>query len=964
MHRPVWLQIARSSLALALAFAGPYPLSAVEFLVTNTKDSGPGSLRAAIDAANASAGADTIHFKIPGAAPHSIALITGLPTIVDPVRIEADYKNFSDPRLIELDGTRADPDANGLDLAVGNCVIRGLAIGGFGTHGILVESFGQNTIQGNYIGTDAKGNPRYNVAAGVALLDSSQNVIGGTAPGDGNFIPSNGTGILINGNGSISNTVQGNWIGPDLKGGPTLGNVQNGVLIYDAPLNVVGGSISGARNVISGNGQSGLYIYGPAAQSNRISGNFIGLNPSGTISVSNTVDGVTIVNGSNNTIGGTENGSGNVVAGNMQRGIYVAGEATGNVMAGNLIGLNAAGTARLANGFSGVALDNVASNQIGGTVPLARNVISGNAQSGVVINGAKATGNLVQGNYIGTDLSGLSAISNAFNGISIVGAPANTIGGSSTNAGNVISGNGESGVFIADAGASANLVEGNLIGCTATGRSALSNSFAGVRLETDGNHIGRPGGQPNVISGNGRSGIEIAGANSNLIQANLIGPDVQGKGALGNNGGVAISGGSGNVIGGTVAGAGNVISGNDNSGIFLLDGTFGNFIQANWIGSGRGGTNALANNGDGISDFGSPGNFIGGTNAAARNIISANLQDGILITRASASNNVVQGNFIGTAGDGATALGNRSHGIELDEGASGNLIGGSIAGANRIAFNQTPGFDGVRIHLGKGNSVRFNSIFSNQGLAIDLGDDGPTLNDPGDTDDGANGLLNFPVLSGVVGGASTAVNGTLNSKPSQTFTVDFYSGTVTNQSGYGEAQAWLGSIQVKTPANGTTSFFATLGGTTPGNFMAATTTDTDGNTSELSFGVPITELDTDRDGIPDSFEIAHGLNPNDPKDAAKDPDGDGLTNLQEYLAGTDPFNPNSALRLDAQLNTNAVPVLSFQTVSTRNYRLEYEDDLGSGWHVLKDVKGDGARATVMDSPVPARRRFYRVVVLR
>src|SRR5262249_8613488 len=157
--------------------------------------------------------------------------------------------------------------------------------------------------------------------------------------------------------------------------------------------------------------------------------------------------------------------------------------------------------------------------------------------------------------------------------------------------------------------------------------------------------------------------------------------------------------------------------------------------------------------------------------------------------------------------------------------------------------------------------------FSNPGLAIDLDSDGPSVNDPGDTDSGANGLLNFPVLSSVIGGASTAVNGMLSSKPQQTFTIDLYSSTATNQSGYGEAQIWLGSLQVKTANNGSTAFFGTFGATAPGDFMTATSTDGDGNTSELSFPAPITEKDTDADGIPDSWETAHGLNPNDPNDA-------------------------------------------------------------------------------------------------
>src|SRR5208283_2514877 len=115
----------------------------------------------------------------------------------------------------------------------------------------------------------------------------------------------------------------------------------------------------------------------------------------------------------------------------------------------------------LSNGEGGLLIDGSPGNLIGGTTPAARNVISGGNQDGIYLVGFYATGNVIQGNYIGTTVTGLTGLGNVHNGFEITGAPGNIIGGTVPGAGNVISGNGESGVYLLTSGATSNMIEGN-----------------------------------------------------------------------------------------------------------------------------------------------------------------------------------------------------------------------------------------------------------------------------------------------------------------------------------------------------------------------------------------------------------------------------------------------------------------------------------------------------------------------
>lgn len=336
------------------------------------------------------------------------------------------------------------------------------------------------------------------------------------------------------------------------------------------------------------------------------------------------------------------------------------------------------------------------------------------------------------------------------------------------------------------------------------------------------------------MSGNGGHGILLNTASNNTISGNFIGTNAAGNADLGNQGSALFIflNSINNTIGGTAPAARNVLSGNSDEGILLGSGA--NLIQGNYIGTNASGTAAIGNSG-GILLVSSGGNTIGGTTAGARNVVSGNSQLGIGIENAGATNNVVQGNFIGTDATGTLPLGNGSvGGVFISDGFSGpasnNLIGGMIPGAgNVIAFNAG---DGVVIESNQGFNptgiaILGNSIHSNGALGIDLADDGVTANDVDDPDTGPNDLQNFPVITSVTtGGGSTLILGTFNSTPSHDFLIEFFSSPTCDPSGNGEGQTFLQSTTIVTDANGDHTLNYAFGSdVTPGHAITATATD-------------------------------------------------------------------------------------------------------------------------------------------
>jgi hypothetical protein len=332
--------------------------------VTNTNDTGAGSLRQAILDANSSPGTQTIAFNIPGAGVQTIAPTSALPTITDPVIIDGTTQpGFAGSPLIELNGANAGADVNGLVLDAGSSTIRGLVINRFAARsfgspntptGIVLQgNGGNNMIEGNFIGTDATGTVALANGAGVHIrARSSNNVIGGVTIGARNLISGNGgTGIVIGGDPNFNNTtgnqVRGNFIGTDVTGTRALGNTGGGVSIVAMSNNTIGGTTTGARNVISANGGDGISFFGGSG--NSIRGNFIGTQMDGVNPLGNNRDGVSIgsVTG-NSTVGGTESGAGNVIAFNSRNGVIVLQDIFSNAILSNSI---------FSNGSLGIRLD-------------------------------------------------------------------------------------------------------------------------------------------------------------------------------------------------------------------------------------------------------------------------------------------------------------------------------------------------------------------------------------------------------------------------------------------------------------------------------------------------------------------------------------------------------------------------------------------------------------------------------
>jgi hypothetical protein len=819
------------------------------FTVTNpVNDGSTGSLSWAIlqvdeDTTDSTSSPDVIDFNIPGTGPFTMAAPGTNAPAGNPVIINGYSQSGSSPNTL-TQGDNAviqivltGSGGFGLYLSGGYSTVEGLAINDSDTDVALVNPnappfsnpptpiaplYGGDTVTGCFIGTDSTGEtavPSGTQGTGVEVDEISNNTIGGTAPADRNIISTGATGVLnygvwITGVDASNDVVEGNYIGTDATGTKALGNWQDISLYQSGTGNTIGGAQAGAGNIISGSIDAGIII-NPGCDGTLVQGNLIGTDVTGTVALPN----------------GTE------TAGNT--GFEIA---------------------------PGVAIYSV-QNTIGGTTAGAGNLISGNDSDGIdVIPGgavaASSQGTLIEGNVIGTNLAGTQSLPNLNEGIGISGGAGDvTIGGSQAGAGNVISGNTSYGVFLGS-GSGNNLLQGNLIGTSSDGTQALPNS-EGVEVQCPNNTIGgSQAGAGNVISGNTGEGVFLdQGSGNNLLEGNLIGTNAAGNQALANSVGVQISN-NGNTIGGTQAGERNVISGNTNGGI--IDYNSGNVIQGNYIGTDVTGSSAVPN---GFLSFNAVGgvvllgdsNTVGGTTPGAGNVISGNGSDGVDIV--GVSDNLVEGNFIGTGANGTEALGNGAGGVSAFNGASDNTIGGLAAGAGNVIANNASR-PGVNIGASNsddcpGNAILSNSIFNNAELGINLGfNSAPTQNMPGGPFQGPNDLQNYPVLTEVftVTGVGTVITGTLNSAPDVTFTLQFFDNATADPSGYGEGQALLGTTSVTTDANGNASFTANFTvSVNAGDAISATATDASGDTSEFAQDFAAVEQDAPLMAVNDSY---------------------------------------------------------------------------------------------------------------
>jgi CSLREA domain-containing protein len=394
------------------------------------------------------------------------------------------------------------------------------------------------------------------------------------------------------------------------------------------------------------------------------------------------------------------------------------------------------------------------------------------------------------------------------------------------------------------------VVEGNFIGVDATGMSvAASSNQAPVKIIGNSNRLGgTTAAERNVIGGGGNVIVTVGGTD-NIIRGNYIGVSADGAQGLQQNfdgfpttaidfsaGGAS----NGTLVGGSVAGAGNVLFGTFAS-IHLGSLTQNAVIKGNYIGTDATGTVGFGATYGITTDNHPAGTIIGGALAGEGNLISGNsigiqLGDG-------ASGTVIQGNRIGTDAGGTKPLPNRGDGIHITTPSNLSIIGGTAPGeGNTIAYNCS---NGIAVAASTGWALLGNSIYSNVGLGISLQDSDtlPLANDFGDSDTGANNLQNFPQITAApITAGFVDIAGTLNSLASTSYRLEFFSGIGCHLAGNGEGRHFLGSLDVITDSNGNASFgsgAASYAVPAAHTVFTATATDPSGNTSEFSgcFGI-------------------------------------------------------------------------------------------------------------------------------
>jgi hypothetical protein len=281
----------------------------------------------------------------------------------------------------------------------------------------------------------------------------------------------------------------------------------------------------------------------------------------------------------------------------------------------------------------------------------------------------------------------------------------------------------------------------------------------------------------------------------------------------------------------------NVISGNDEDGVLIDNGSSGNQVLGNYIGTDASGSVGLGNTRVGVRISDASSNTVGGTTAQAGNVISGNGRNGVAILGSMSSSNLVQGNFIGTDAGGRAALGNARRGVLINNQASDNAIGGTADGAGNVIANNLEEGAHVRIS-GVGNSILRNSIVSNEFLGIELGDsDGVTPNDSNDPDTGPNDLQNHPLLTwaDATPTPDITIEGDLNTTGNTDFRIEFFANRNCDGSGSGEGERFLGFTNETTLGTGNVSFSLVLSvPVTDGESIVATATNPGGSTSEFS----------------------------------------------------------------------------------------------------------------------------------
>ena len=740
-------------------------------VVTSTNDSGPGSLRHAIECSNSEPGVDTIEFALTGNGPHVIQPESALPTITDPVIIDGYSQLGSSPNTaarvngsnanlqIVLDGSLAGGGANGLTITSGDSTVEGLVIQNFAGSGIELTSVAGNRIAGNFIGTDVTGTlSQGNDANGIRINSSSSapsgefavtsfddvaSSIGASGIRFDDYFPHPG-GNLVN-FGSVSSTVFTNpTTGATPFGLVSTGDFADGTS-FVTTVDIAGGGLYGAPSTVEWN-----FVDPVTADPQPVKA--VGFRYGGLLAPLQ----AEFFDENNNLIDTVD----------LEIDSYTS---------------NSPVTSTSSAGF--ISVDNPISKIVFTGEPGLSQFLLGSFSHSAGLLDVVVSDGFSSPNVIGTDGDGNNDVAEM----------------------NVIGGNGLQNVLIF--GSSSNsVIAGNLIGVNATGTGSLANSNVGIDISDGSNRtrIGTDGNgtsdslEGNVISGNVTAGVRLRGTPSvsdTIIAGNIIGADASGISSVANSGvGIQLS---------------------------------------------RATNTRIGTNGDGQSDV------------EERNVISGNAADGVLIsgqpqTGTSPGENILAGNYIGI-GTTLNSLPNGTNGVRIGTDNSNNRVGSNndtfadSAEQNIIANNGGAGI--VVIGTTTGNTFSRNSIFNNGLLGIDLGNNGVTANDTADFDVGENNLQNYPVINSVVStGSTVSITGTLESVAGQPFTVEFFS----NSNTPGEGEKFLGSANVVTNGFGTGSFSETFVAAVPaGHVISATATDALGNTSEFSATAVVIESEVE-----------------------------------------------------------------------------------------------------------------------
>jgi parallel beta-helix repeat protein len=609
-------------------------------IVSNLKDSGPGSLRSAIKAANRRSDPTTIGFVVHG----TIRLNKSLPVISERTIVDgtsAPTYVAGGPPVVAVncngnDGLKFKNDSNKSQLL-------GLSVTNAKGSGVTVNA---NSIRlnSNYIGLGLDGKAAGNGQAGVQLMPgSSKNKIGLNTSGDSgvvaNVISGNkGPGILMS--HSSDNTVVANRIGTDAAGTAARANHGAGIEISErSKNNEIGGTefvdaatgqannptgtegtvtpvfvVPPLGNLVSGNRGAGIRIVS-GSEKNVLNGNFVGTTADGDSALGNGNDGVRIKNASRNSLIGCQFVDDpfvyyNVLGANGGNGLRITDSNDVTVQA-NFFGVGANNTKLLPNHGDGILVDGSSKNvQVGGVIPLG-NVAAANLQNGIEVKD-KVSG-FITFNTFGGLLAFKGAAPNRQNGILIT-----STGGNNLVRTNVFSGNRRNGIKLAGK-ARGVTVDPNVVGGTTTGQSALPNGGSGLKISNQA-HDNVIGGTrrsvipQNLFSGNLGFGITITGhAYRNRVIYSYIGTNVLGGEALPNQkGGILIGGrATRNVVGLASAQRPNdLISGNNGNGVTLTKHTHGNRVTNSYIGLSRT-RQALPNSGLAILDNGTGNVFDG-----------------------------------------------------------------------------------------------------------------------------------------------------------------------------------------------------------------------------------------------------------------------------------------------------------------------------------------------------------------